>query len=153
MFSKVKSSLLGLAVFGLLGSATLTVVAAPTSSAAKPNDSCNGRFLTLPAWYNGLVGKEGGECMVVSPSDLGGSADTQLSRFIWKIVLNIIEIILQIIAYTAVGFVMYGGFKYISSTGRADKIKEGRELIINAVIGLAISILAASIVGYIGANL
>lgn len=141
-------------LIGLLASASLSVAIAPTTNAAAPavSSKCDRRFLTFPAWYNGLVGPNG-TCDIVPPSSLGGNSETQLSRFIWKIVLNVVDILLQAVAYVAVGFVIYGGFKYISSTGRPDKVKEGRELILNAVIGLVISIAAASIVGYIGANL
>ncbi len=164
MSSKLKNLLLLPALLVFAASATASLMAAPTTLAApvNPEPGCNARFITFPAWYNGLVGNKGGEvddkdrpvnCEIVGPDSLGDPADTQLSRYIWKIVLNVLDIILQIVAYAAVGFVIYGGFKYVSSTGRADKIKEGRELILNAVIGLAISILAATIVGYIGANL
>jgi len=109
--------------------------------------------LTLPAWYNGLAAKKGGSCTVVSPKDLGGEESTQLSRFIWITALNALQILLQIVAYLAVGFIIYGGFVYLTSAGRPDKITRGREMIQNAVIGLIISFLAIGLVAFVGAQI
>ncbi len=155
MIKAIKKLAIGGLMIGLLISASLAISVPLTVSAAdiaKPATECNGRFLTLPAWYNGLAGPKD-DCGIISPAGLEGDETTQLSRFIWKAVLNVVGILLQIIGYVAIGFVIYGGFKYVSSTGRPDKVKEGRELILNAVIGLVISFFAATAVGYIGANL
>lgn len=139
---------------GVVGGSAATVIAHPSGvSALAPDTSCNAYFLTLPAWYNGLAGKDAGSCTVISPKDLGGSANTQLSRFIWLIALNALQILLQIVAYLALGFIIYGGFAYLTSAGRSDKISRGREMIQNAVIGLIISLLAVALVAYVGGQI
>jgi hypothetical protein len=136
-----------------VGSASLVAVFPSQANALTPDPACNARFLTLPAWYNGLAGKDGGNCTVISPTDMGGEKDTQVSRFIWRIALNGIDILLQVVAYAAVGFIIYGGFVYLTSAGRSDKINRGREMILNAVIGLVISLFAIAVVAFIGGQI
>ena len=131
-------------------------IAPATVSAAPAPASCNGKeyFLTFPTWYRGLTT---GDCKIKSPSELSGPEDQKLSKFIWTIVtiiaepnelLNVIDIIIQLVAYIATGYVLWGGFTYLTSTGRPEKIKRAKEMILNAVIGLVIAIAAIAVVGY-----
>lgn len=136
-----------------MASMSFAVVSPSTTRAVSADASCNAYFLTLPAWYNGLAGKVNGSCAAISPTDLGGDKKTQLSRFIWLIALNALQILLQIVAYLAVGFIIYGGFVYLTSAGRSDKITRGREMIQNAVIGLVLSLLAVALVAYVGGQI
>jgi hypothetical protein len=122
--------------FGMSG-----VVIAPTAHAA-----CTSNFLGFPAWYDGLLD---GDCNIKQP----GSGQNGLSDFIFTIVLNVIEIGLMLVGYAAVGYIIYGGFKYLTSGGTPDRITSGRKIILNAVIGLAISILSIGIVNLIASNL
>ena len=146
----IVSAVLFLGVFS--GSAGVALLGGAQAQALSPNKACNAYFLTFPAWYNGLAAEKDGTCVVVSPTDLKtGPDDTQyLSRFIWVIVLNGLQILLQSVAYIAVGFIMYGGFVYLTSAGRSDKITRGREMIQNAIIGLIISLIAVTLVAYLG---
>jgi hypothetical protein len=117
------------------GGALLTVATPQTSLAA-----CDTRIITIPAWYNGLTD---GNCDLKNPNDpsVGG-----LSNFIWRIGLNVVEMILQIVGYITVGFIIYGGFKYMTSTGSPDGIAKARKTITNAIVGLVISIFSVAIV-------
>lgn len=142
---------------GVLTSSAAMAVASPASARALSPDpaACNQYFITLPAWYNGLAAKNGGSCTVVSPTDMKkGADDTQfVSRFIWIIALNVLQILFQLVAYLSVGFTMYGGFVYLTSAGRSDKISRGREMIQNAIIGLIISLLAIGLVAFVGGQI
>ncbi len=123
-----------------IGAASLTVLA-PTAAAA---GGCVTRpFLTFPAWYRGLTDSQ---CNILSPSDpsVGG-----LSSFIWIIVLNVIEIILQVIAYAATLMIIYGGFRFLTAAGNPAGVEQGKKTITNAVIGLVISIASIAIVNLI----
>lgn len=122
-----------------LGGVSTTVLLPATSFAA----SCgtNGSFLTLPAWYRGL---QNPDCSIMSPTDAGG-----VDKFVWKIVLNVIDIVLQLVGYLSVGFIIYGGFKYMLSAGDASGMTKAKTTIMNAVIGLVISIVAVAIVNVI----
>lgn len=101
---------------------------------------CTNRFLGFPAWYNGLLD---GSCNVTSPSSAG------LSNFIWHIVMNVIEAAMMLVGYIAVGFILYGGFQYLTSQGTPDAAAKARTTITNAVIGLVISLVAVAIINFI----
>jgi hypothetical protein len=116
------------------GGAALTIAAPQPAMAACPTE----RLLTFPAWYRGIAEDN---CEIKDPNAVGG-----LSTFIWKIVLNIIEVMLQITGYISVGYIITGGFKYMTSTGTADDIVKARKTILNAVIGLILSIFSVGIV-------
>lgn len=103
--------------------------------------SCEKPILTFPVWYHGLVN---GDCSMKSPADVGG-----LSVYIWTIVLNIIDILLQLVGYLSIFFIIYGGFQYLTSAGAADGTVKGRKTIANAVIGLILSIVSVAIVTFV----
>jgi len=122
-----------------LGGATLTVAAPQPVGAA-----CMDRLLTFPTWYRGIADGTGDKCDIKNPNDVGG-----LPAFISKIGLNVIEVMLQLVGYIAVGYIIAGGFKYLTSTGSADDIVKARKTILNAVIGLVISIFSVAIVNIV----
>lgn len=130
-------------VFGLLFSfmaAVPAVVATPATVSAAANCE-NPRLLGVPAWYRGLA--EPGlndTCNIKHPDTVGG-----LSPFIWRIVLNVVEMALVIVAYIAVFFILYGGFQFIVGGSNPDTVAKGRKTILNAVIGLVISMGAIGI--------
>jgi hypothetical protein len=67
--------------------------------------------------------------------------------------LAILDDLIRIAALVAVGYVIYGGFLYMTSNGSPDMTKRAQSTIINALVGLVIAILAASIVAFIGSKL
>ena len=122
---------------------------------ALANTRCDSRLLTLPTWYRGLTDEN---CEIIYPTNTNDSGQNQnsstearqtLSDFIWKIALNVIEIMLHIVGYVAVGFIVFGGFVYLTSSGQPDKISGAKRSIMNAVIGLMISIFAIAIVNVV----
>lgn len=129
-------------------------VAAPVMALTTPFAShasainCEKRLFGIPPWYKGLteVTQSGGgdQCTIISPNQAGG-----LQSFITKIVLNIIEIGLVIVGYVAVFFILYGGFLFLTGGGNPSQIEKARKTILNAVIGLIISIGAVAIVNLI----
>lgn len=133
---------LSMVMIGLLGGmSTSLIVSQPVHAAG---DSCNGGFLGFKAWYDGLVD---GDCNIKSPSDVG------LSTFIWTIALNIIEIGLMFVAYASIFFILYGGFLFIISLGKPEDAVKARKTILNAVIGLIISIASVAIVNFIASSI
>lgn len=147
----MKRLLLNVGVVGLLLGAASPMVLTSTVSAANfaTGDACTARFLTFPAWYRGLP-REGSSCNIQPPTN--GNKNS-LSRFIFTIILNIIEMALQLVAYVAVGYVIYGGFKYLTAAGDPSRITAGRKIITNAIIGLIISFMSIGIVNLIAGNL
>jgi hypothetical protein len=106
-----------------------------------------GSFLGLPTWYKYLEGEtdSSGRCSI--------NFDFQSSGDFGAVLLAIFEIILRVGAIVAVIFVIYGGFEYITSQGEPDRAKNARGTIINALIGLAITVSAVAIVNLIARNI
>lgn len=100
------------------------------------------RLLTFPAWYKGIV--DSSSCAVKDPTSVGG-----LPAFISKIGLNVVEFMLQLVGYLAVGFIIYGGFRYLTGAGDPGDIASAKKTILNAVIGLVISIFSIGIVNIV----
>lgn len=103
----------------------------------------------LPTWYKYLVlaGKMedvNGRCATVVDLEV---ADLAL------ILLAVLDIVLRLAGLVAVAYVMFGGFKFITSQGDAEGIKKARQTITNALIGLVIALLATAFVGFIGTRL
>lgn len=124
------------------GGASLNL-ATPTPAYAQ--QSCTENLLTFPAWYQGLVD---GNCNIKSPSQVGG-----ISNFIWAIALNVLEIMLQMVGYAAIIYLMYGGYKYMTSLGSSDGMTKARQTITHAVIGLVISIFSVAAVTLIAGGI
>lgn len=131
----------------LMAASAPAVVSAASSPPSKPSD-CSQNFLTFPTWFRGLVKVDHGECVIVSPDAAGG-----LSGFIWHIVLNVIEMALQAVVYLTAGFILWGGFQFLTSQGSPEANAKGRQTIMNAVIGMGISIAAIAAVNFISAIL
>lgn len=104
-----------------------------------------GSFLGFPTWYHYLQ----------SSTDANGLCSPKLNGLsdIWLIVAAVIEIILRVAAIAAVIFVIYGSVSLITSQGEPDKTTKARNTIVNALIGLAISVMSAAIVSFIAKSI
>lgn len=128
-----------------LGGLFVFTFASPVMAAITPAQSahadaaCEGRVLGIPPWYRGLTGPSP-DCNIVSPDDAGG-----LSAFIWKIVLNVIEMAIVATAYVATFFILYGGFLYMTGGALPAQLEKARKTILNAVIGLVICLAAIAL--------
>lgn len=120
------------------GGAMLTMAMPQVAMAA---DNCNSGFLGFPAWYRGLTNDD---CTIKNPNDTGG-----LSGFIWHIVLNCIEIALVAVSYIAGFLVLYGGFLFIISQGKPEGAAKARMTMLDAIIGLVISMASVAIINFI----
>lgn len=103
-----------------------------------------GGFLNFPTWYKYL-----------NPTFAGGECNLSfnLTEDLPKVLLAVFEIILRVGGMIAVVMVIFGGFQFMLSQGNPEQTKGARSTIINALIGLAISISAVAIVNLIGKNL
>lgn len=135
---------IGIAVWGMVASVAMSVSPLASSPASAV---CDKRFLTMPVWYRGL----GASCdkadieAVPENKELGG----KLGVAIMIVGLNVVEILMHLAAYVASAFVIIGGFQYMLSMGSPDGNARGRKTIVNAVIGLVISIVAITVVSYL----
>ena len=112
------------------------------------DDACSnkGKILTLKPWYSGLTNND---CSLKNP----GTDTNSQANYIWKIALNIVDDLLQLIGYTTVGYIMYGGFLMMTSNGASDKAAHGRKTIMSAAIGLVIALASVALVNFISSNI
>ena len=103
----------------------------------------------LKPWYQYLnLQKDAtGHCSVTGFNALGGHSGFLL------IALAILDDLIRIAALVAVGYVIYGGIQYSTSQGSPDATSKAQSTIINALIGVMVAVLAASIVTFIGNRL
>lgn len=66
-----------------------------------------------------------------------------------KLAKNIVNIFSIVIGVIAIIFILYGGFKYITSGGDSNNVSAAKNTIIYAIIGLVIVALAQVIVHYV----
>lgn len=122
---------------------TTFAATSPTSGTCKPS---GGSFLGFPTWYKYLDGVE-------VPVGDGTITDCVIKithiNDTWLIVAAIIELLLRLGALIAIGIVIAGGVQYITSEGQPDKLSKALKTIINAAIGLALTVASAGIVSFV----
>ena len=129
--------------------ATMIMISAITGSAlifspsAQAAANCpSGHILTLKPWYDGLLDNN---CVVKSP----GTTTEEHSKFIWTIVLNVIDDLFQIIGYIATGFIIYGGFLFMTTSGDPARAAQARKTLLYAVIGVVIAIASVGVINLV----
>ncbi|MGB4762542.1 MAG: pilin [Candidatus Saccharimonas sp.] len=116
------------------------VFMAPTQAFAACTDSA----LAIPAWYKGM---QSTDCKFDPIKDGNGKPDPVKTAV--RIGMNVIQAALVVAGYVAVFMIMKGGFMYMTSAGDPGGMSSAKKSITNAVIGLVIAVLAASIVNAI----
>ena len=131
----------------LIASPVMAIVTPfPSSVSAMTAADCEKTFLGITPWYRGLVEVvNGNQCIVTGPANTSDG----LQIFITKIALNIIGIILALTAYISFFFITFGGFQFLTGGSNPSQIEKARKTILNAVIGLVISIGAVAVVNLI----
>lgn len=137
-------------IVSLVALLNMTTFIMPTIAYAASCSNSSSAFLGLPTWYKYLTVSpdSGGGCSVQLPKDADGKIDFAQSA--GRIGLAAIEILLRIAAMVSVGFIIYGGYRYILSQGEPDNVKKAQGTILSAVIGLVITIFATAIVNLLG---
>ncbi len=121
----------------------------PKSASAQTQSGCDASedndFLGFPKWYKYLGQQEVKDEVsgaTICNAKLNGIQD------IWLVVAAVIELLLRVSAMIAIGFIIFGGVSYVISQGAPDKTKKAQSTIMNAVIGLVISIVATASVSF-----
>ena len=135
----------------------LSIIAAalPTTNltAGQPCGFPDTSFLGFPHWYQYLQG------MAVSPDrsvhNNSVVCNPQLASLsdVWLVVAAIIEIMLRVAALAAVVMVIYGGVMFIASQGEPEATNKARGTIINALVGLLLSVMAAAFIAFIAGSI
>lgn len=123
-------------------------------------------FLGLPTWYKYVPSytDTNGEC-VFGTQNQSRDANNQCTNgreneqgqcvglgpsAILPIAMAVLEILLRVAGMVAVGFIVYGGVRYVISNGQPDAITTARKTITNSLVGLVICIVAVQIVSFVG---
>ena len=64
-------------------------------------------------------------------------------------ILNVVNVVLALSGAIAVAFIIFAGIQFILSNGDPAKVKQSREMIIYALVGIAIVAIAFPIVNYV----
>jgi hypothetical protein len=120
------------------------LIAAPVMTLASPQPvyagaDCEKGILGMPVWFRGMTDDD---CNILPPDSVPGG----LSGFIWHIVLNITEMGLFLAGYVTLFFILYGGFLYLTGGSNPSQVEKAKKTLINATVGLVISIAAIGIV-------
>lgn len=123
-------------VFIALAVMSLATLFSPLALA--DSDKCSKSFFGLPTWYKYL--ELDSDCNVVTKGVENVPA---------KVILGLIDIALFLAGLLAVVMIIWGGYLFIFGNGDPGQITNARKTILNAVIGLAIAILASQIVRFV----
>lgn len=123
----------------------------PTTTVnAVVGSSCPNQNPFFPSWYDNMCDGNGN---IVSPNAEGGSdaknTGERLGAWLTQIAINLVTMLLTLVAYVSLVFVIYGGFKYMTSGDNSSGTQAARKTITNALIGLVISILSVAIVRFV----
>ncbi|MBC7564976.1 hypothetical protein H7100_01960 [Candidatus Saccharibacteria bacterium] len=140
-------------MFVVFFAAPVVVVASPQVTAAasisNPAD-CEKSFLGIQPWFKGMTVLEDGKCNIASPGQtLTNGTTLDLQGFIWRIALNVIGMALTVVGYIAFFFILYGGFQFLTGGNNPGQIEKARKTLLNAVVGLIISLASIAIVNLI----
>jgi hypothetical protein len=114
-------------------------------------------FFGIPPWYEYIKGS-------VAQKTLNGQTfcDVHVSLFtgghldlsvVSLVLLALLDMALRLGALVAVGFIIFAGIQYATAQGEPDKAKRALGTIINALVGLGITIVAAAVVSFLGGRL
>ncbi|HVW23014.1 MAG TPA: hypothetical protein VHB51_00820 [Candidatus Saccharimonadales bacterium] len=122
------------------------IATAFSNFAAACTNGAHSGFLGFPTWYEYLKQTTDPNSGLCTPQ-LGSLSD------IWLIVAAVIEILLRLAAVIAVIFVIYGGFTYITSQAETEATAKAKNMIVNALVGLTIAVMAAAIVSFVAKSI
>ncbi len=131
-------------------SLTLTASAlapAPAKAANLPTPvtqfaACTGgSFFGFPPWY---------ACL---PKDADGGPKLTKLEDVWLIAFPLLETGIKAAGYTAIGFILWGGIRFIKSQGNPGEITASRDTIRDALIGLVICVSSVAIVQFMASRL
>lgn len=137
-------------IISVLAVGLFTIVSPASVSAAKAENcgTSSGGLLGFPTWYKYLEPSWDATKGCTIKADIGGDPSV-----LGKILLAVFEIMLRVGGIVAVIFVLYGSIQYLISQGEPENLKNARTTIINALIGLIITMFATGIVNLIGGRI
>lgn len=115
-------------------------------------DPCVHSFLGLTPWYQYLNLRPFPDCSVYFVNGNGLVSSSNWAE-LWLIAIALLDDLLKVAGVVALAFVIYGGFRYVTSQGNPEHTKNALSTIIDALIGLAIAAVATAVVDFLGTKL
>ncbi|MCE7936391.1 hypothetical protein DYH10_01165 [Candidatus Saccharibacteria bacterium CPR2] len=94
----------------------------------------------IPTWYKYL------NCTNGVP-DIDATTQEGLNS-VWLIGAAVLEMLMVVVGIASVAMIIYAGLKFIMSQGNPEHVKQARDTIWNAIIGLGIALIASNSVSY-----
>jgi hypothetical protein len=69
------------------------------------------------------------------------------------VALALVDVLLRLAGLAAIFFIVYGGIQYTTSQGNPDATAKAQNTIVNALIGLALSVVAVAGVSFLANRL
>jgi hypothetical protein len=121
----------------------LNTLAAFSIGPCDPTQVNHNSFFGFPPWWKYIhTGNYDG---------LGNCTPTvDFPSGIWAIAFAVIDMLLYLAGIVAVVSIIIAGISYITAAGNAEEITSARKRIVNSLIGLAIVLIAAAVVSFVG---
>lgn len=148
---------------------SVPAVAVPVSGFADIVSDCTPTgFFGLVPWYQ-YLGKELDDGSKVDRQGNSFKCDVKCFNFtdqgsepnecgqtksdVPLVLLAIIDDLLRVAGLVAVGFVLFGSFRFVTSQGNPEATAKARSTIVNALLGLALASVAVGFVSFLGHKL
>lgn len=102
--------------------------------------TCNHSFFGFPVWW---------KYVQPPPTPPECNVNIKMPDGIWSIAFAVVDMLLYAAGIIAVISIIIAGIQYITSLGNTDATTNARKRIQNALIGLAIVVIAAPVVSFI----
>lgn len=66
-----------------------------------------------------------------------------------SVIMQVINYVLTFVGVIALAYLIYGGFRYITSGGNETNVEEAKSIIINAIIGIVVIGVSAALVNFV----
>lgn len=113
----------------------MSIVVTSATAEVKPAYADCRSFLGMKSWDCGVS---------IPPTD-----ESSIQNTIWTIVANVADALITLASYLTLGFIIFGGYKYMFAKGDPGKVAEGKKTLFASFIGLAITVMAKAIVNTI----
>lgn len=106
--------------------------------------TCSHSFFGLPVWWK-----------YVKPQPVPPDCNitVKMPDGLWAIAFAVVDMLLYLAGLVAVISIIIAGIQYITSLGNSDATTKARKRIQNSLIGLAIVLIAAPLVSFIGGKI
>jgi hypothetical protein len=158
----------------VMGTISLAVQPAHASANGPPSPvfeqaavaGCKKTFFGLVPWYQYMTGEffstsaptssQGDPCAIkcfnlfnqTVANDCG-----QKNSDVPGVLLAVIDDLLRVAGLAAIAFVLVGAFQLVTSQGNAEETVKARSTILNALIGLALAMVAIAFISFIGSKI